>query len=283
MFLLAIAGISRQAIAAGKPAAENPAKIHTIRVATYNTSLFRDTDGELIRDLETGTNEQAKKIAEVIQRVRPDVMLCNEFDYDEDGRAAKLFQEKYLAVGQNGLEPIHFVDHYVGPVNTGRPSGIDLDNNGRTDDPQRRLRLRHPRRPIRHARPVAVPDRKAIRPHVPRLSSGATCRTHCLPVDPKTNKPYYSDAAVAILRLSSKSFWDVPVEIPASAASPAWTLHLLCSHPTPPVFDGPEDRNGHRNHDEIRLLADYISPDRAELSGRRRGQTRRTRIRMSSS
>ena len=27
-----------------------------------------------------------------------------------------------------------------------------------------------------------------------------------------------------------------------------------------PVFDGPEDRNGRRNHDEIRLLADYITP-----------------------
>jgi hypothetical protein len=32
------------------------------------------------------------------------------------------------------------------------------------------------------------------------------------------------------------------------------------SHPTPPVFDGPEDRNGRRNFDEIRFWADYISP-----------------------
>ena len=34
------------------------------------------------------------------------------------------------------------------------------------------------------------------------------------------------------------------------------------SHPTPPVFDGPEDRNGTRNHDEIRFWADYISGGR---------------------
>jgi hypothetical protein len=34
------------------------------------------------------------------------------------------------------------------------------------------------------------------------------------------------------------------------------------SHPTPPVFDGPEDRNGTRNHDEIRLWADYVSGPR---------------------
>ena len=28
------------------------------------------------------------------------------------------------------------------------------------------------------------------------------------------------------------------------------TVHFLTSHPTPPVFDGPEDRNGTRNGDE---------------------------------
>jgi hypothetical protein len=36
------------------------------------------------------------------------------------------------------------------------------------------------------------------------------------------------------------------------------TVHFLVSHPTPPTFDGTEDRNGRRNHDEIRLWADYI-------------------------
>ena len=41
------------------------------------------------------------------------------------------------------------------------------------------------------------------------------------------------------------------------------TVHFLVSHPTPPVFDGPEDRNGRRNFDEIRLWADYVSPGRA--------------------
>jgi hypothetical protein len=35
-------------------------------------------------------------------------------------------------------------------------------------------------------------------------------------------------------------------------------IHFLVSHPTPPVFDGPEDRNGTRNHDEIRFWADYV-------------------------
>jgi hypothetical protein len=40
-------------------------------------------------------------------------------------------------------------------------------------------------------------------------------------------------------------------------------VHFLVSHPTPPTFDGAEDRNGTRNHDEIRFWADYIQPSRS--------------------
>ena len=59
-----------------------------------------------------------------------------------------------------------------------------------------------------------------------------------------------------VFRLSSKSHWDIPVRIGGK------TVHFLTSHPTPPVFDGPEDRNGTRNHDEIRFWADYVTPGR---------------------
>src|SRR3546814_8374415 len=56
------------------------------------------------------------------------------------------------------------------------------------------------------------------------------------------------------MRLSSKSHGDGQMDTPTG------TGHLLASHPTPPVFDGPEDRNGARNADEIRLWREYISP-----------------------
>ena len=56
------------------------------------------------------------------------------------------------------------------------------------------------------------------------------------------------------LRLSSKSHWDVPIKVNNEI------VHALVSHPTPPVFDGTEDRNGKRNSDEIRFWADYVSP-----------------------
>jgi 3-phytase len=52
------------------------------------------------------------------------------------------------------------------------------------------------------------------------------------------------------------------------------------SHPTPPVFDTGEDRNGKRNHDEIRFWADYVNPaasdyiydDNGRTGGLRPGQ-----------
>src|SRR3954451_3653565 len=107
----------------------------SIRVATYNSSLFRDKDGQLIKDLKAGDNDQARKIAEVIQRVRPDILLVNEFDYDDGHEAAELFRTKYLAAGQNGCEPIKFGHFFTRPVNTGLPSGRDLNYDGKLNGP----------------------------------------------------------------------------------------------------------------------------------------------------
>ena len=65
--------------------------------------------------------------------------------------------------------------------------------------------------------------------------------------------PWYPEDARELFRLSSKSHWDVPIRLPSGEL-----LHVLCSHPTPPAFDGPEQRNKRRNHDEIRFWGDYI-------------------------
>ena len=74
-----------------------------------------------------------------------------------------------------------------------------------------------------------------------------------------------------MLRLSSKSHWDLPIQIGNK------TVHFLVSHPTPPVFDGPEDRNGRRNFDEIRLLGRLHPPAEGRLHLRRRRHQGRAR------
>ncbi len=59
-----------------------PAAPGTLRIATYNVSLYRREAGALAQELTTGRSTQAAKIAAVLQDVRPDLLLLNEFDYD---------------------------------------------------------------------------------------------------------------------------------------------------------------------------------------------------------
>ncbi len=240
----------------------------TLRVATYNASLYSNEAGGLLRRLEAG-DDDARKVAAVLQRVRPDVVLVNEFDFDASGRAADAFQRDYLEVPQpGGGEALRYPHRYFAPVNTGVASGLDLDRNGR----------------IGATAPVPGEDAAGARERgddswgfglhpgqygmlllsMHPIDAGAARTFQLLPwralpdaarpVDPDTGAHWHDEAVWSQLRLSSKSHWDVPVRTPLG------TVHILASHPTPPVFDGPEDRNGARNHDEIRLWREYITP-----------------------
>ncbi len=223
----------------------------TLRVATYNSSLNDDRAGGLVTRLEAG-DDNARRIAAVIQHQRPDLLLVNEFDYDSGELAADLFQHEYLEKGQLGQQPIHYAYRYLAPVNTGVPSGMDLDNNGKIEGGNDAWGFgKHPgqygmlvlsRYPI---------DAKAVRSF--QLFKWKDLPGAKSPIDPTTGKDWYAPDVWKQLRLSSKSHWDVPVQTPLGL------LHFLVDHPTPPVFDGPEDRNGVRNADEIRLWAEYIS------------------------
>ena len=227
-----------------------------LRLATYNTSLYSDEDGGLIAELQ-GDSAHARKIAAVLQQVRPDLVLLNEFDYDDAHRAADLFQQRYLEVTQpGGGAALRYPYRYLAPVNTGVPSGLDLDNDGHTGG-QGRARGNdawgyglHPgqygmlllsRYPI---------DADAVRSF--RLLKWSAMPGALRPTVPPNGRPFYSDAIWAQLRLSSKSHWDVPVRTPLG------TVHALVAHPTPPVFDGAEKRNAARNHDELRLWREYL-------------------------
>jgi 3-phytase len=225
----------------------------SIRVATYNIKELSRDKLDTIDEHGHGTHPQLLKAAEVIQRVRPDILLINEIDFDEDKRDnARLFQERYLRVSQDGRAPIGY-DHIVfEPVNTGIRAGRDFNNDGRMDGPDDAYGFG--RYPGQYG--MALYSRFPIeRDHVRtfRLLLWKDMPGHLMP-DGRDGRPaWYDDDERAVFRLSSKSHWDVPARIAGR------TLHLLAAHPTPPVFDGPEDRNGRRNFDEIRLWADYIT------------------------
>lgn len=210
----------------------------SLRVATYNVHLARGEAGALIAELEAGS-PQIDAVARVIGHADPDILLVNELDYDSDGRALALFRQRLSDAG------IDYAYAYSAPVNTGLPTGLDLTGDGTDYGPE-------------DAQGWGVfPGQfgMAILSRVPILANEARTYRRVLWADMPGNlypAGYYPEAARGLLRLSSKSHWDIPVRIGDK------TVHLLASHPTPPVFDGPEDRNGRRNADEILFWRDYI-------------------------
>jgi len=249
----------------------------TVRFATFNASLNRNLPGQALSDLSQpfdpaepdlalrARRAQAAAVAEIIQRARPEVLLINEFDYIDGpvtGNAlTKAFQKNYLGISQNGAEPIRYNHVFVAPSNTGIHSGFDLNNAGGV--------VSTPLAPGYGDDALGFGEfpgkfGMAVFSQHPILYGQARTFQHfkwadmpgaLLPDDPSTSAPadWYSPEELAILPLSSKSHWDLPIRIGSE------TIHFLVSHPTPPVFDGPEDRNGRRNFDEIRLWADYIT------------------------
>lgn len=216
----------------------------TIRVASYNASLTRSGPGLLLRDITKGEDPQIEAAIGVLLEVRPDILLLNEFDYDGGGAALAAFQQALRAAG-------HALPHsFAAPVNTGIPSGLDLDGDGTTTDPQDAFGFG--RFPGQYG--MAVLSRFPIpadQSYTFRLMRWADLPGALLPTD-NDGAPFPSAEAHAEMRLSSKSHWDVAIDTPLGP------LRLLASHPTPPVFDGPEDFNGRRNHDEIRFWVDYL-------------------------
>lgn len=246
---IALLYLLTQPLIAEEPLAPPKAK-GAYRVATFNTAFSRDEAGALLKELQS-ESLQARRIAGIIRTVQPDIVLLNEFDYAEDHAAIRLFLSKYLEATNEIGSSIRYPHYFTAPVNTGEPSGLDLDNNGRTEDPNDAYGFgRYPGHygmVLLSKHPI---DTQAIRTFQKFLWH--TLPNSVNPVDPTNKQAFYSEEAWRKLRLSSKSHWDVPI------LTPLGTIHLLCSHPTPPAFDGPEDRNGKRNYDEIRLWKEYI-------------------------
>jgi endonuclease/exonuclease/phosphatase family metal-dependent hydrolase len=224
----------------------------SVRFATFNVSMFRDAQGRLAEDLADPDQPQAKAAAAILQEVRPDVVLLNELDHDPDGLAVQRFHDGFLAVGQDGREPLDYPYRWAPPVNTGVPSGFDLDNDGAVESEPGSEAYGNdsfgfgtfPGQYGLAVLSVHPIDEEAIRTFQRFLWRD-------LP-DAALPEGWYSPEELDGFRLSSKTHADVPVEIGGA------TVHLLVSHPTPPSFDGPEDRNGRRNRDEIRFWLEYL-------------------------
>ena len=216
----------------------------TLRIATYNTELQRDGPGLLLRDILRGGDEQVDAVISVITTVAPDILVIQGFDYDLTGAALGAFAE---ALSDQGASyPYLFANR----PNTGMATGLDMDGDRRRGDP----------RDAQGYGRFSGQGGMAILSRFPVIDDGVQDYSDMLWRDfpdallPETAAgPFPSEEAQAIQRLPTTAHWVVPLDVPGLGR-----IDLLTFHASPPVFDGPEDRNGKRNHDEIRFWQLYL-------------------------
>ena len=228
----------------------------TLRVATFN---IRELSTEQLTSVDsrgTGLDPQAVAAAVIIREARPDVLILNEIDFDWDhpddpSLNARRFAEAYLATRP---DPLVYPYAYAAPSNTGLLSQLDLNGDGVVATDAHRGAREHGDDSYGYGTypgqfAMAVLSRFPLASDRARTFQRMRWRDlpgHHLPAG------HFSPEAEDVFRLSSKSHWDLPVVVEGD------TLHLWVSHPTPPAFDGPEDRNGRRNFDEIMFWVLYL-------------------------
>ncbi len=205
------------------------AQAEPLRIATWHADLSHKGPGLLVRAFLRDEVDLSG-----IAAVQPDVILLTDIDYDASHVALQLAQ---TALSAQGLDLPH---RLALRPNTGRSTGLDLDGDGRLGGPRDAQGFGW----FSGQGGMAVLSRYRLR-LTGDLSAllWTEAPDSAIPVD---------DPGAEIQRLSTAAHWAVEVQMPAR------TLTLMTLSATPPVFDGPEDRNGRRNRDEALLWAHVL-------------------------
>ncbi len=178
----------------------------------------------------------------IIARIAPDVLVLTDHDYDLTGAAATALTDLLTSAGQT--YPYRFA---LAP-SSGMATGLDLDGNDRLGEARDAmgygLFAGDGGLLILSKLPLDNANARDFSTLLWRDLPGAT-------LPQQGDAPFPSADVQAMLRLSSVAHWAVPV-----LADPPFTL--LVSSSAPPVFDGPEDMNGLRNRDQLRLWSLYL-------------------------
>ena len=164
------------------------------------------------------------------------MLLLTAVDYDRGGVALALLADRLATEGAD------YPHRFAFRPNTGTQTGFDVDGNGRLNDP----------RDAQGYGQFSGQGGMAILSRLPFDTAHARDHSAFLWRDLPGSLSPDAPALAQVQRLATTGFWDVPV---LTRAGP---LHLLAWHATPPVFDGPEDRNGKRNHDEAAFWRHYL-------------------------
>jgi hypothetical protein len=212
------------------------AQAETVRLATFHVDLSRAGPGLLLRDILRGDDTQVAAALAVMAASDADILVLQDIDYDAEERALAELAEALAAVG-----PAYPHRLALRP-NTGRPTGVDIDGDGRSWR-------------ARDAQGYGFFNGQGGMAILSRFPIGAVRDFSALlwaDLPGSAAPGVVPPEALPVLRLASVAAWDVAIDLPDGP------LHLLTLHATPPVFDGPEDRNGHRNADELRFWQLYL-------------------------
>jgi len=176
-------------------------------------------------------------VAAIIARLAPDVMVLEGIDYDFEGRALSALRDAISAAGHD------FSHQFSAAPNAGVPLPFDMDGDergGGSEDTQSygAFAGQGGMAVLARGEITLAQDHSALLwANVGELGP---------PVD------FYPEGALDVLRLSSVNHWELDVVLGGT------TLRLMTWAGNAPVFDGPEDRNGRRNHDELVFWHDRI-------------------------
>lgn len=213
-------------------------------MATYDAALVRGGPGLLLRDILSGEDPQVLAAAGVIASTAPDILVLTSFDYDLDGVALRAFAAQLAELGHD------MPHHFARRPNTGMQTGHDLDGDGRAGDPRDAQGFGL----FSGQAGMAVLSRYPFDLERVHDLSALLWRDAPDAVLPEQNgEPFYPEDALAALRLSHTAHWSLPI-----TTDDGPPLTMLAFSATPPVFDGPEDRNGLRNAQETLLWRSYL-------------------------
>ena len=206
----------------------------------------------LLRDILKGGDEQIEAVIRIIARNAPDILVLQRVDYDYHLHALAALRD---ALSVAGVDYPHI---FALRPNSGQQTGLDMDGDGRSGE----ARDAQGYGEFAGQGGMAVLSRFPIAADQVQDFSDKLWQDMPDALLPEVDGvPFPSPQAIAIQKLSSVGHWVVPVIIGDKK------LDLMLFHASPPVFDGPEDRNGKRNHDEVLFWQHYLDGRIGTVSG----------------
>jgi hypothetical protein len=217
------------------------ASCDNIRIANFAAPLSRDGPGLLLRDINK-SDPQITSIIDVIVANAPDLIVLTDIDHDHDWHALRAFQNALKDAGRD----LPYV--FTQSVNAGLPSGEDFDRDGRFGEPEDA----HGWGRFHGDGGLAVLSAWSLEAYAMKDLSETLWKD----LPNATLPSFKGQRHLNNQRLSPTGHWILPANINGKL------IDLMIYTATPPVFDGPEDANGLRNRDELRMWEQVIASPR---------------------